>query len=153
PISSASAESTKRSEKSEPPPTWLSEAVLPITPPPSTQKASAPNASNKPDATNNTDQTYLAAVTKAQADCLALWADHALDPLRGKLMLAGDPTNYAMFADPERLRPQDKPLADLVIKTIKDCRALYAPALAMATVPAAVKTGIQGFFARQDALI
>src|SRR5262249_15335043 len=99
----------------------------------------------------SSDQTYLAAETKAKADCLALWADHALDPFRGKLALDGEQTTYAMLADPERLRPQDKPLADLVSKTYKRCRALYAPALAM--LPPAVKTVVQGIFPKQDALI
>src|SRR5262249_44032331 len=77
------------------------------------QNTPAPSASNKPDA-NKFDQTaFQAGIAKAQASCAALYADHALDPLRGKLPLGQETTPFAMFAIPEKLRPQDRPVLDL----------------------------------------
>jgi hypothetical protein len=88
-------------------------------------------------------ETYEAAVAKAQAECAALWADHNLDPLRDKVPLGEDnkPTP-AMLADPERLHAEDKPVADLAIKALGQCRKAWGPAWAMR--PPAVKLMIEG---------
>ena len=53
---------------------------------------------------------------KAEADCAALWADPAFDRLRDKLALGTKPS-VAMLTNPERLSPQDKPVADLALRT------------------------------------
>jgi hypothetical protein len=84
----------------------------------------------QPDATKFDQPTYQAALTKAQADCTALYADHAFDSLRDKLPLGRNPT-YVMFADTERLSQRDKPVADLYVKTVKQCRVGFAAAVAL----------------------
>jgi hypothetical protein len=84
----------------------------------------------EPDATKFDQLTSETALAKAQSDCLALWADHALDPLRDKIALGVNPSG-PMLTDRGRLRAQDKPVMDLVIKTLQRCRAVYAPALAL----------------------
>ena len=56
-----------------------------------------------------------------------------------------------MLTNTQRLRPKDKPLADLAIKNLKRCRAAHAPVYAI--LPPQVKTLILGFQQRQDALI
>src|SRR5262245_43095976 len=65
------------------------------------------------------DQTYEAAAAKAQAECATLWVDHNLDPLRDKVPLGEniEPTP-AMLANPERLKAEDRPVADLAIKAL-----------------------------------
>jgi hypothetical protein len=47
-------------------------------------------------------QTYEAAAAKAQADCAALWADHALDPLRDKVPLGDDSNPHPAFSPGSR---------------------------------------------------
>ena len=105
----------------------------------------------QPDVPKSGD-TYEAAIAKAQADCAALWADHNLDPLRDKVPLGEDnkPTP-AMLANPERLRAEDKPVADLAIKTLGQCRQAWGPARAQG--PPAVNLMIEGVQRKQDALI
>src|SRR5262249_20823491 len=80
----------------------------------------------QPDATKIDQQAYETAIAKANADCAAIWADHALDALRDKVPLGEDlkPTP-AMLANPERLRPEDKPVADLAIKALGQCRKAW----------------------------
>jgi Caspase domain len=97
-------------------------------------------------------ETYEAAVAKAQADCAALWADHNLDPLRDKVPLGEDnkPT-AAMLANPERLRAEDKPVADLAVKALGQCRKAWEPGVAMR--PPAVNLMMAGVHRDQDALI
>jgi hypothetical protein len=97
-------------------------------------------------------QTYEAAAAKAQATCAALWADHRLDPLRDKIPLGEDnkPTS-AMLANPDRLRADDKPVADLAIKMVRQCRAAWAPAWAM--LPTATNFIMEGVQRKQDQLI
>jgi len=54
--------------------------------------ASVANA-EQPDATKFDQTAYDTAAAKAQSDCLALWADHALDPLRDKIALGVNPSD------------------------------------------------------------
>ena len=77
-----------------------------------------------------------------------LWSDHAFDPLRDKVSLGEEKPTSPMLTNTERLRPEDKPLADLAIKTLERCRAAHA-----AILPRQVNTLILGFQRRQDALI
>jgi hypothetical protein len=104
----------------------------------------------QPDATNF-DQTFETVIAKAQRDCVALYADHAFDPLRDKVALGEDKPTFAMLTNSARLRPSDKPIADLAIKTLEKCRAGYAPAFAM--LPPEVNAMEQGLQLKQDALI
>jgi hypothetical protein len=91
------------------------------------------------------------ALLKADAACKALWADHAFDPLRDKVPLGGQQPTMPMLTNRSRLLPKDKPLADLAIKTLEKCRALYADANAM--LPQQTRLRLQGFDREQDSLI
>jgi caspase domain-containing protein len=97
------------------------------------------------------NQTYEAAFAKAREECKALWSDHAFDSLRDKFPLGEEKPAFSMLTNTQRLRPEDKPLADLAIKTLERCRAAYAPVYAM--LPPQVKDMMLGAQRRQDALI
>jgi uncharacterized caspase-like protein len=104
----------------------------------------------EPDA-SKFNQTYENAMSKARAECDALWSDPVFDPIRDKFQLGDDKPTHQMLTNPERVRPEDKPLADLAIKTNGKCREAYAPAFAM--LPPQVNAMIGGAHRRQDALI
>ena len=104
----------------------------------------------EPDA-SKFNQTYENAISKARAECDALWSDPVFDPLRDKIPLNDDNPTPQMLTNSDRLRPEDKHLADLAIETVKRCRAAYAPAYAM--LPAPVNAMIPAAQLRQDALI
>ena len=104
----------------------------------------------EPDASKFDQLAFGIAAAKAQSDCLALWADHALDPLRDKIALGIDAT-LPMLANRERLRPQDKRVMDLIIKALHRCRAAYDPALAI--LPPGDTRKVEGIKQEQDALI
>ena len=115
--------------------------------------ADTPQAYAQQKTETNFVQTYESALAKAKENCAALWSDHAFDPFRSKFpSIDADesPTN-AMLTNTERLSPKDRPLADLAIKTIKKCRAGYAPAYAM--LPPRVANMIHGIELEQDVLI
>ena len=99
---------------------------------------------------NEINQTYETAVAQAHEKCHALWADHAFDPIRDKIPLEDKPT-FSMLKNSERLNPKDRPLADLAIKTLEQCRAAYAPVYAM--LPPQINRVVHGLERRQDALI
>jgi uncharacterized caspase-like protein len=96
-------------------------------------------------------QDFSAANNKAHEACMALWADHAFDPLRNKFPLTGEKPTFAMLTDKARLLPKDKPLADLAIKTIEKCRALEADAIAL--LPQQTQQRFKSFYREQDSLI
>jgi hypothetical protein len=104
----------------------------------------------QPDA-SKFNQTYENAISKARAECASLWSDSVFDPIRDKFPLGEDKPTHQMLTNSERIRAEDKPLADLAIKTIEQCRAAYAPAFAM--LPVQVSAMIKGAYQRQDALI
>jgi hypothetical protein len=97
------------------------------------------------------NQTYEAAIAKAQETCKALWADHVFDPVRDRIPLGEEKPTFEMLKNSERMSPKDRPLADLAIKTLERCRAAYAPAYAL--LPPDVVFMIQGLQQKQDALI
>ena len=97
------------------------------------------------------NQTYEVAKAKARDECKTLWSDRAFDPLRSKIPLDEEKPAFSMLTNREKLRPKDKPLADLAIKTLEKCRAAYAPVYAM--LPAQAKALIEGVWQNQDALI
>ena len=104
----------------------------------------------QPDATKF-NQTYETASAKAREECQALWADPAFDPIRDKIPLTGDKPTFSMLKNSERVHPKDRPLGDLAMKTLEQCRAAYAPVFAM--LPPQVNAAMQGIERRQDALI
>jgi hypothetical protein len=87
--------------------------------------------------------------TEAHDKCAALWLDHALDPLRGKIPLGIDEPSSDMLANSERLNEADKPLVQLVIKALERCRVAYAPVVAK--LPPQIKTMVQGAQREQHA--
>jgi hypothetical protein len=97
------------------------------------------------------DQGYERTVGKARQDCTALWSDHVFDPLRNKLSLGEGKSTLSMLANSERIRPKDKPLADLATKANEKCRAAYSAALAV--LPPQINSMIEGVYRNQDALI
>jgi hypothetical protein len=74
----------------------------------------------QPDATK-LNQTYEAAVAKAIADCRTLWSDHAFDSLRVRIPLGEEKPTFSMLKNTERLRPKERPVADLAIRTLERC--------------------------------
>ncbi len=104
----------------------------------------------QPDATKF-NQSYESTVAKARQECATLWADHAFDPLRDKINFSEDKPPPAMLTNSTRIRPKEKPLADLAITTLGKCRTAWAPAYAL--LPPQVNAMIQGVERRQDALI
>jgi hypothetical protein len=96
---------------------------------PSTESAHA----QEPDG-SSFKQTFETATSKTRAECNALWSDSVFDPLRDKIPLIDDKPTHQMLTNSERLRPEDKHLADLAIKTNERCRAAYAPAYALLPV-------------------
>ena len=71
--------------------------------------------------------------------CRTLWSDHAFDPLRDKIPLLGEQPTSSMLTNPQRVRPEDKPLADLALKTAEKCKAAAATAWAMLPPPVHAK--------------
>jgi hypothetical protein len=60
-------------------------------------------------------QSYEAIFAKARDECKTLWSDHALDALRSKIPLGEEKPTFSMLTNVEKLRPKDRPLADLAI--------------------------------------
>jgi hypothetical protein len=104
----------------------------------------------EPDATKFY-QNYESAVGKARQDCTALWSDHVFDPLRNKLPFGEEKPTLSMRANSERIRPIDKPLADLATKANEKCRAAYSTAFSL--LPPQINSMIEGVYRNQDALI
>jgi len=96
-------------------------------------------------------QTYATAIAKARAECDVFWSDRALDPLRNKFPFGEEKPTIEMLTNPERIRPQDKPLADIAIKAVERCRTAYGPAFAM--LPPNVNSMVQGVYRKQDSLV
>lgn len=86
---------------------------------------------------------------KAQEVCKAIWLDHALDPLRAMIPFGEDKPTFAMLKNTERLKPKDRPVADLAIKALEKCRAAYADVYA--ALPPQVTAMIHGIDRREDA--
>ena len=76
-------------------------------------------------------KSYQAAVTQAQEQCVALFADHVFDSLRTKIPLNGGKPTFAMLTNTEKVRPKDKAIAALAVKTVEKCRVGWEPVLAM----------------------
>jgi uncharacterized caspase-like protein len=95
-------------------------------------------------------QTYETAAAKARDECKALWSDRVFDPLRSRVPLGDEKPTFLMLTNKEKLRPKDRPLADLAIKTVEKCRSLLAPVVAM--LPTQMLAVIQGIQRKQDAL-
>jgi tetratricopeptide (TPR) repeat protein len=74
---------------------------------------------------------YQVANAKATKYCVTLWSDHAFDSLRDKVPLLGEPPTQTMLTSAERMRPEDKPLADLHLKAYDKCKAVMRAVWAM----------------------
>jgi hypothetical protein len=95
--------------------------------------------------------TFQAATAKATEYCTTLWSDHAFDPLRDKIpLLPGELPTASMLINPQRVRPEDKPLADLAIKTAEKCNAAHAISWLM--LPPAVRAKLLRVKQQGDAL-
>jgi hypothetical protein len=95
-------------------------------------------------------QGYESAVANARQDCTAPWSDHAFDSLRNKLPLGEEKPILSMLTNSERIRPKDKPPADLTIKANQECRAAHSAAFAFP--PPQINSMIEGVYRYQDAL-
>ena len=96
-------------------------------------------------------KSYQAAITQAQEQCVALFADHVFDSLRTKIPLNGGKPTFAMLTNTEKVRPKDKALAALAVKTMEKCRVGWEPVLAM--LPSQMNSLIQNLYRKQDAFI
>jgi hypothetical protein len=92
-------------------------------------------------------QDLAPAFQKAFTACEALWADHALDPLRDKFPHEGHEPTFAMLTDKTRL---SRPLADLLIKAVEKCRALDWDAIAL--LPEQTRLRIKAYDRQVDSL-
>jgi hypothetical protein len=99
------------------------------------------------------NQSSETALAKARQDCNELWADHKFDRLRVKIPLGlfDEKPTFAMLNNSERLHPKDRPLADLVIKTLEQCRKASTPFFEL--LPPRANAMIEGMQRRQDASI
>jgi hypothetical protein len=97
------------------------------------------------------NQAYESAVAKARQDCAALWSNHAFDPFRDKVSFSDDKPTFSMLKNTEKLLPKDRPIADLAIKTLEQCRKAYEPVYSM--LPPQIANLLHGVERRQDATI
>jgi len=95
------------------------------------------------------DSAHKTAIAKAAEECRKLWADPAFDPLRDKVPLGSQKPTMQMLTSSARLDPKDKPMADLAMKVVEQCRAAYVPAYAM--LQEATRTLIEGLYREEDA--
>jgi hypothetical protein len=94
---------------------------------------------------------FQAATAKATEYCTTLWSDHAFDPLRDKIpLLPGEQPTSSMLINAQRVRPEDKPLADLALKTAEKCNEAHATAWLM--LPAPVRAKLVSIKRQADAL-
>jgi hypothetical protein len=83
--------------------------------------------------------TFQAANAKATEYCTTLWSDRAFDTLRDKIPLLGEQPTSSMLINAERVRLEDKPLADLALKTAEKCNEAFATAWLMLPPPVHAK--------------
>jgi hypothetical protein len=97
------------------------------------------------------NQKYEVEVSKARAECSNLWSNHVFDPFRTKLNLSEEKPTFLMLKNTEKLNRKDRPLADLAIKTLDQCRRAYEPVYAM--LPPQVRGRIEAIQRLQDAKV
>src|SRR5205814_1808169 len=79
---------------------------------------------------------FQAGAVKASEYCTTLWSDRVFDTLRDKVPLSGGQPTSSMLTDPQRVRPEDRPLADLALKTAEKCKAAAVAVWTMLPPPA-----------------
>jgi uncharacterized caspase-like protein len=94
------------------------------------------------------EQKYATEVSKARAECSRLWSNHDFDSLRTRIPLGDEKPTFSMLKSAEKLNRKEKPLADLAIKTLGQCRKAYETVYAM--LPPQVRAMIEGIERRQD---
>jgi hypothetical protein len=94
--------------------------------------------------------SFQAATAEATEYCTALWSDHAFDRLRDKIPLLGEQPTASMLTSTQRLRLEDRPLADLALEAFKKCKAAHARA--WAKLPPAANTKVLGVVRQFDDL-
>lgn len=97
------------------------------------------------------NQRYAAEVSKARAECLRLWSNPKFDPLRTKINFGEGKPTFSMLKSTEKLNPKDRPIADLAIKTLDQCRKEYEPAFAM--LPPQIRGKLEAIQRSQDAKV
>ncbi len=112
--------------------------------------STGPLLAEQPDATKF-NQDFAEDIAKAKQECAALWSDHIFDLLRSKLPLGETKPTLSMLTNSERIRPKDRRLAELAIKTNEKCREGYSKPFAR--LPPQVNSAIDGIYRTQDALI
>jgi hypothetical protein len=93
---------------------------------------------------------FKAALVESSDYCNTLWSDRAFDPLRDKIPLMGGSPTPAMLANSQRVRPEDKPLAGLAMRTAEKCKTASSKAFAM--LPATTQAKVRALQGKADAL-
>ena len=97
------------------------------------------------------NQTYASAYAKAHKACTKLFSNPVFDPFRSKIPLGDEKPTFSMLKNTEKLRPKDRPIADLAMAALEQCRKAYAPVYAM--LPSNANAVIEGVQKEQDAVI
>jgi hypothetical protein len=101
--------------------------------------------------TEDFNQKYETEVSKARAECARLWSNNVFDPFRTKINLGEEKPTFSMLKNTEKLKRKEKPLADLAIKTLEQCRKAYEPVYAM--LPPQIRGRIEAIQRSQDAKV
>ena len=97
------------------------------------------------------EKAFQSGFENARGACKAMWSDRAFDSLRARIPLGEDKPTFAMLKNNEKLKANERPLADLAIKTLEKCRTAYTDVYAM--LPPQTSAAIHGVERQQDALI
>ena len=98
--------------------------------------------------TENFNQKYETEVSKARSECARLWSNQVFDPFRTKINFGEEEPTFSMLKSTEKLTRKERPLADLAIKTLEQCRKAYEPVYAM--LPPQVRGMLEGIQRRQN---
>ena len=97
------------------------------------------------------EKAFQSGFENARGACKAMWSDRAFDSLRARIPLGEDKPTFAMLKNNEKLKANERPLADLAIKTLEKCRTAYTDVYAMLSPQ--TSAAIYGVERQQDALI
>jgi uncharacterized caspase-like protein len=103
---------------------------------------------------NNSDdsnKTYETEVSKARAQCSKLWSNHVFETLRTRIPLGEEKPTFSMLKNTEKLNRKERPLADLAIKTLEQCRKAWEPVYSL--LPTLTRNRIEATQRGQDAKV